>query len=539
MAKSTTSNYLAVWEQWLQKLSGSYSDEIRDDINRFEIIELLSQETDTDRQLCSRIGTIFNHFFPAEIIAIFDQSDDSLIYSSLPRAEEKKLISKVNQAAKGREVAQSRISLRLTSKHRPIFLRYLYLLQADSSTCHYHISFFTSKPLEPREIRFLEAVQALLNLRHHSDQSNRTLSTQNDRLKAVTQHLSEGLMILDRNLSVENWNRPMQHITGFSPREATSRPYKEVFRRSDSPDWLKTLATNQSPVDGRAVFGQEFQIATKSRHQIWVSVSGSFLFNDQNELEQTICIVRDVSKLKELEQRKNEFISIATHELRTPITAVKGYLSLIEKNREQLSEKHQNYLRQATLASDRLVKLAEDLLQVVHFEEEQLRFSIQPMLIYPVLKKVATDLRLKAEAKKLFLTLNEPSDKITILGDPVRIEQIFANLIENAIKYTNRGGVTVRRFSRTNRLTGECDVIVEVTDTGVGISGHDQETIFDKFRRTDSAHRSRESGAGLGLFIVKSFVEKQGGRINVRSRPHRGSTFRVVFPEADAKLARR
>ena len=176
----------------------------------------------------------------------------------------------------------------------------------------------------------------------------------------------------------------------------------------------------------------------------------------------------------------------------------------------------------------------------MHVEEEQLKFDMQPMAVSPIIRKVCRDFRGKASKKFIKLIIDNRAEKSPIIvADPIRFEQVMSNLIDNAIKYTHTGEIRAIIQVHTNRSTKEEEVSIAISDTGTGINGRDLETIFNKFRRTDSAHRSRESGAGLGLFIVKSFVEKQDGKISVISRLGKGSTFTVTFPTIERKKQRR
>jgi two-component system phosphate regulon sensor histidine kinase PhoR len=145
-----------------------------------------------------------------------------------------------------------------------------------------------------------------------------------------------------------------------------------------------------------------------------------------------------------------------------------------------------------------------------------------------VIKKVCNDFANKATQKNLDINLIAPTEDIFIAADRIRIEQIFANLIDNALKYTKKGGVTIS--VETSLEDGAKLVTVKIKDTGVGIDQKDIASIFEKFHRTRTAVTTRESGVGLGLYIVKSFIEKLGGSITVQSKLGRGSTFIVTFP---------
>ncbi len=379
---------------------------------------------------------------------------------------------------------------------------------------------------------FIDAIIQILKTQLRSLAIRQELDRHKDRLQALTQHLSEGMVVLDRDLIIRLWNRPLQRLTGYAPAEALNRSYAEVLRRHDAAEWLEHLIAESRTSPLRNVFSAEFELLTKQNRPKWVNISGSFLRDKNNEIEQTIIITRDISHLKLLEQRKNEFISIATHELRTPITAIKGYLSLLNKEADQLTDKQRLYLSRTNEANNRLVHLAEDLLQVAQVEEDRIRLNFQPVELYPMLEKICRDWTAKASLKKLKLTVQKPEKDIFVIADREKVEQIFSNLVDNAIKYTNKGSITVTINER-----GDLSEMIttHVHDTGIGIPGKYNQEIFNKFRRTHRPEQSRESGAGLGLFIVKSLVNKHHGSIQVKSRPGRGSRISVSLPSSPAR----
>ncbi len=379
---------------------------------------------------------------------------------------------------------------------------------------------------------FLKLVRNILTTRISYFQLQESTKRESESLTLLTHHLSEGMAVLNSELKVTLWNRPMQRVTGRSPREAVGRHYSEVLQRADGTDWLKGLLDIYTSTPLRNVFNLEFEILAANKERRWVELSGSFMRSPEGNIVQTIVIVRDVSHAKILEERKNEFISIATHELRTPITAIKGYLSLLGKEQKNLTEKQLIYLNRATDANNRLVRLAEDLLRSVQVEEDRLRMNVRPINLTPILEKVVRDLHAKAQAKGLELTLIPPKFDAWITADEEKTEQVFSNLVDNAIKYTPTGSIrlSLGHFEEN----GQGWIVTHVQDSGIGINSKDYDTIFEKFRRTHNTVEVRESGAGLGLFIVKSFVEKQSGKISVNSKMGKGTTFSVSFPATES-----
>lgn len=535
----------SIWEQWLQRLGGApVKVDPAVESNRFELLDLLSRNAAASPQFFARLGTILSRSLYAEALIIYEQTNDQLgiIFSNLNKNQERELIrkSKLSQSH-STQLSYKKIRQGVKLKKNQPPLRYLTQLPLQSfPESEIKVAILSEGALLKVDLKFLNFISAMMKIRTRQALLGNALNSETGRLATLTHHLSEGLMILDRDLKITLWNRPLQRLTGYSPREAERRSYAEILDRPGHSLWLHELMEEYQLTPLRNVFYADFEIKTKQKQRRWVSVSGSFLRGSDESIEQTIVIVRDISRHKELEERKNEFISIATHELRTPITAIKGYLSLLQKDSMGLTEKQKMYLSRALEANDRLVKLAEDLLQVIHVEENRLQFSLRPVNVLPIARKVTSDFALKAKKKGLELSLLSPAFPTTIAADPVRIEQVLANLVDNAVKYTNSGRIEVSFAEVTDKLTSERQIAIHIKDTGIGLNDRELQHIFDKFHRSYSAQVSSEPGAGLGLFIVKSFIEKQGGQITVRSKSNHGSTFTVLFSAVEAKaLGRR
>ncbi len=237
-------------------------------------------------------------------------------------------------------------------------------------------------------------------------------------------------------------------------------------------------------------------------------------------------VMQDITHLKELDRIKSEFVTTVSHDLRSPLTAILGYVELIERS-GSVSDLQRDFIRRVQLSVEQMTSLVTTLLDLGRIEagldsgKEHTRLG--------VLANYAVEgLRGAAEAKGLTLEVDIPVDVPAVIGVPLRLRQVVANLLDNAIKYTPPGGrVTVRARAEDGQ------VIVEVSDTGQGIPPADQPYLFDKFFRASNVPRE-VTGAGLGLSIVKSIVDTHGGRIWVDSALGKGTTFTVVLPGARA-----
>ncbi|TSC75638.1 MAG: two-component sensor histidine kinase [Parcubacteria group bacterium Gr01-1014_31] len=230
-------------------------------------------------------------------------------------------------------------------------------------------------------------------------------------------------------------------------------------------------------------------------------------------------------KIKEVDQMKDEFISIASHELRTPITAIRGYVSMaIDGDFGSVPEKLRTGLERINGAGKRLGDLVEDLLNVSRIEQGRLSVSFQPLDLGEVTGGVIEELRPTAVQKQLTCEYVAPTSPVKVMADPDRLKQVLFNLVGNAIKYTPKGSVTVTVSLQEH---GGC---VRVKDTGLGISAADQARLFTKFYRVASDQTRAISGTGLGLWITRQLVSLMRGEITLESIEGTGTQVTVVLP---------
>ncbi|MBI4118421.1 MAG: hypothetical protein HY455_02735 [Parcubacteria group bacterium] len=234
-------------------------------------------------------------------------------------------------------------------------------------------------------------------------------------------------------------------------------------------------------------------------------------------------------KLKELDQRKSEFLSLASHQLRSPLTAIKGYVSmLIEGSFGEFPPKAREALDRVFVSSDRLVKVVEDFLTISRIEQNRLKYEFQTIDLCERVRDIVKEFRPTIEKKGLVLKMRVgEEDACSIIGDSGKLSQVIENIIDNAVKYTKEGGITIS----TALVPGKNLVRLAVADTGVGVGKEDAEKLFQKFSRADGAFKVNTGGTGLGLYIAKQIVDAHHGRIWVESEGKgKGSTFYIELP---------
>jgi signal transduction histidine kinase len=230
-------------------------------------------------------------------------------------------------------------------------------------------------------------------------------------------------------------------------------------------------------------------------------------------------------QLRELDIAKDEFISMASHQLRTPLTAIKGYLSmLLDGDAGEIKVGQYDFIHEAYAGANRMVGLINDLLNVSRMETG--RFFIEPIEvdIVQATSEEAKQFATTAKEKGIYLRLDVVGKIPHVWVDEMKIRQVIMNLIDNAVHYTQKGGVTAKLYKDKH------DLIFEVTDTGIGIPKEQQHKLFEKFYRADNARHIRPDGTGLGIYLAKRVVEDHGGEIMFRSIENRGSTFGFKLP---------
>lgn len=237
-------------------------------------------------------------------------------------------------------------------------------------------------------------------------------------------------------------------------------------------------------------------------------------------------------QLRKLDNTKSEFISIASHQLRTPLTAIKGFLSLLmEGSYGKMEEKQMDVINKVYTSNERLIALVEDLLNISRIESGRMEFKLEPWSIEGIVKEVVDTFVLKAKEHNLYLEtkfMEDPLPKLTIDGGKVR--EVVSNFVDNAIKYTPKGGVNVK-------ITREgANARVTVSDTGIGIPATELPYLFSKFSRGKDTSRLNTGGTGLGLYVGKSMIEANGGKVWAESEGEgRGSRFIIELPIEQSK----
>ncbi|HVO86840.1 MAG TPA: ATP-binding protein [Candidatus Binatia bacterium] len=370
--------------------------------------------------------------------------------------------------------------------------------------------------------------------------SNKFLKDSRSSSDFILGAIDDGVVMFDREGTIHVFNKGAAAITGWAATEAVGQNFKTVLPLVDSRG--TALPPEQHPftqalVNGKPVRDSNSVINSKNGRQIAISIVVSPVVETPEKPPETaVAVFRDVSNEKAQEQQRSDFISTASHEMRTPIAAIEGYLSLtLNPKITKIDDNARNYLQKAQMATKHLGQLFQDLLTSSKADDG--RLSSNPVVIElgELIEQVTEAEEFHAKQGNLELKFLVGSEKEVAGGkvvrpfyyafvDPTRMNEVFQNIIDNAIKYTPQGSVVVK-------LTGDATTIqIQVQDTGPGIPSEDIPHLFQKFYRVDSSATRTVGGTGLGLYICKRIVELYKGQIWVESQLGKGSTFFINLP---------
>ncbi|WP_066050368.1 two-component system histidine kinase PnpS [Robertmurraya korlensis] len=336
---------------------------------------------------------------------------------------------------------------------------------------------------------------------------------QQDRLGTLIENMGSGLILIDSRGYINLVNRTYKEIFKVESNEYLDKLYYEVIDQKDICDLIEEIFMTEQKIRKQLIV----PVGIERRH---FEVYGVPIIGLNDVWKGILLVFHDITEIKKLEQMRKDFVANVSHELKTPITSIKGFSETLLDGAMEDKQTLEAFLNIILKESDRLQTLIQDLLDLSKMEKQGFQLSIQKINIVDVLNEVLPILAGKASEKNIDLQFEAEDDGIYIEGDVYRLKQVFINLITNAISYTPEGGlVRVEVRERTSKIR------INVVDTGIGIERKEIPRIFERFYRVDRARSRNSGGTGLGLAIVKHLIEAHKGNIRVESKVGRGTTF--------------
>jgi len=337
------------------------------------------------------------------------------------------------------------------------------------------------------------------------------------RLDVILKHMADGILLVDQRRRIVLMNPAAEQMLGISRHEALGRDHLEITHHFDLDERLARVLATGVPETLEIRRARPQQQILEAR----VSLAGSA------QERSALVMLRDVTRARQLEQMRKDFVANVTHELRTPLTSIQGFAETLLEGALEDPDTARHFVEIMHRESSHLSALIDELLDLSRVESGKFRLQRRPTPPAELIEAAVSRLAPKAEKKGIRLTAEVPGVLPPVDGDPDRLIQVLSNLVDNAVKYTPADGrVTVSAWK------SEGGVRIAVQDTGPGIPQADLGRIFERFYRVDKARSRATGGTGLGLAIAKHIVEAHGGAIEVASEVGRGSTFTVILPTA-------
>lgn len=334
------------------------------------------------------------------------------------------------------------------------------------------------------------------------------LNAEREEVKTILSSMTEGVIVLDDKNRIIIVNDTLKNIADFS-KEIQGKYYWEVIQNTDLENLIRQVSITNT------LQKQEIEFKNKI---FWASAN---VINKTNN-KRTIIVLHDITEYKNLEQVKSEFIANVSHELKTPLTSIKGFAETLEA---EAGPKYKKFAEIIRRNADRLINIVSDLLVISEMERKEFKLTVEPIDLSLMLNNIKKIFAGKIKAKRLIFKVEVDDNGKIIKGDPFLIEQMFVNLIDNAIKYNKEKGKIAIKSSKVDN-----HIKIEIEDTGIGIEQEHQARIFERFYVVDKSRSRKMGGTGLGLSIVKHIVLTHHGAIQVQSELDKGTKFIITIP---------
>lgn len=351
---------------------------------------------------------------------------------------------------------------------------------------------------------------------------------------ALLGSIGEGVIAINNEKKIILFNRSVSLLTNFLPTEAIGNYYSRILKfeyeagRETVPDFISAgLGGLFLNISGHLV------LVSRNGKKIPVAHILTPIVDQNKQIIGVMVVLKDITNERQLENLKDEFVSIASHELRTPMTAIKGLISMIfEGDYGEIYPGLKEPLSDIASSTNRLIQLVNDMLDVSRIQGGRVKYVLSEIKIADLIQEIINLMKPLATQKGIELRFNQNKEE-TIYADINKVKQILSNLIGNALKFTDKGFIEIIYHSQNTSL------LISVRDTGMGIMPEDQKKLFSKFQQITSAQMGRPVGSGLGLYISREFARKMGGDLWVSfSTPDQGSVFSFSVPLANTQLAK-
>lgn len=376
----------------------------------------------------------------------------------------------------------------------------------------------------------MKSQTAILNVLEDIEKEKENVSAEKDKIDAILHSIGDGVFVVGDDLRIIMANDVTSKISGYANDELVGKKYYEVLKFIFEKDEKENKKFIQEAIETGETkeMANHTLIIRKDGSKLPVADSAAPLKNKAGKVIGCVVVFRDVTKEREVDRMKSEFVSVASHQLKTPLTGIKWFCELLLENKKKnLSKEQLEFIQEIDNGNQRMITLVNDLLNVSRIETGK-NFEIvrKKADVAALLRGIIKDQKVSAKKKGIEIVCDKDCpEKIMLNIDSDKIRQVFQNLLSNAIKYSPKNSQVF--FGHEKRKNAE---VFFVKDSGLGIPRDQQTRIFEKFFRASNVLMTQAEGTGLGLYIAKSIIEGHGGKIWFESEEKKGTTFYVEFP---------
>ncbi len=370
--------------------------------------------------------------------------------------------------------------------------------------------------------------KAVLNVLEDVEEEKNNVASERDKIDAILHSIGDAVFAINHKMQITMFNEIAENISGYKQAEVIGKDYKKILKFVNEKDGkindayiAKVIKTGESQK-----MPHNINLVKKNGEQVAVDDTASPLRDKDGNIKGAVIVFRDVEKERAIDKAKTEFVSLASHQLRTPLTSINWYTEMIlSGDAGKVTADQKKYLEEIYKGNQRMVTLVNSLLNVSRLELGT--FAIEPKIVN--IKKLAEQeikaLLPQTRKKNIKITTNYSDGIDKYKADPRLLAIIFQNLLSNAVKYNNEGGKVDLKIAKR-----KYDILITVSDNGYGIPKKQHKNIFTKLFRADNVRQMDTEGTGLGLYIIKEIVDQVGGSIKFDSVEGKGTTFYVSLP---------
>ncbi len=389
---------------------------------------------------------------------------------------------------------------------------------------------YVAKPFAPEDIQFvferaLERRAYILEARKLREERERRLlevSQEKSRMRTIMNAIGDGLLVINQDGEAVLFNPRFLTLLRIEQRLVPGQPVLEILPEALRNQIAEILAKKES------LKGIEQEIVIQPPAKLVVMANTASIQDEKGRFLGVVSVLRDISELKNLELLKSQFVNMAAHELKSPLTAVQGYLEMvIDKTLGNAPDVYDGYLRRSNERCQALISLINDLLNISRMQAGTVKREIENLDVADIIRQTAEFYQNEIDKAGLQLLLDLP-EPLWTAADRDEMQRVFQNLISNAVKYNRPQGEIRIQGSRDQHY-----IKIKVADSGIGMTPEEKERLFEEFFRAKNPLTRHITGTGLGLTIVKSIINAYAGKIEVRSEYGKGTSFIISLPIAE------